>query len=297
MKEMLSDRKSLAAQQRMKNITALASDAPPGSGAATPTGGRKRKKGGDNDDNFGANDDDWSIYREIQNADDSEEEEDAFNSLATIENRLLTLDPTFNADDTYAARLARKNRLLLTFFNGPGGGQEASTSELLGQSSSAKEEAADAVAKQAETDPEAIKRAHQLHLNVERIRVPEILWQPTMAGIDQAGLDELCNHVLASFPQPTRYTMLQNVFFTGRHTLYPGFRQRLYNSIRATQPSDCKVNVTGAKDSRFDAWRGMAKWTSIEEDQFRATAITKSDYEEKGKEWFKEHAFSSSWLS
>lgn len=295
MKEMLSDRKSLAAQQRMKNITALASDAPPGSGAATPTGGRKRKKGGDNEDTFGANDDDWAIYREIQNADDSEEEEDAFNSLATIENRLLTLDPTFKPDDTYAARLARKNRLLLTFFNGPGGGQEATTSELLGQSSNAKEDAADATANKAETDPEVIKRGHQLHLNVERIRVPEVLWQPSMAGIDQAGLDELCNHVLSSFPQQTRYTLLQNVFFTGRHTQYLGFRERLYNSIRATQPSECKVNVRAAKDPRFDAWRGMAKWTSVEEKEFRTTAISKQDYEEKGKEWFKEHAFSSSW--
>lgn len=38
-KAMLSDRKSLAAQQRMKNITSLASD--------QPTGPKKRKRGGD----------------------------------------------------------------------------------------------------------------------------------------------------------------------------------------------------------------------------------------------------------
>merc|ERR1712025_356056 len=50
----LGNRKSLASQIRMKNITNLASDGP----------ARKRRRGGD-DDNFGANDDDWGVYRQI----------------------------------------------------------------------------------------------------------------------------------------------------------------------------------------------------------------------------------------
>lgn len=285
MKEMLSDRKSLAAQQRMKNITALASDAP-GSGSATPTGSRKRKKGGD-EDTFGANDDDWAIYREIQNADDSEEEEDAFTQLSTIESRLLTLDPTFGPDDTYAARLARKNRLTLTFFNGPGGGEEAS----IAPTDTLKDEGES----KTDTDPESIKRQHQLHLNVERIRVPEVLWQPSIAGLDQAGLDEICAHVVHSFDADVRSRMLRNIFCTGRHTGYRGFEQRLYTSIRAIQPSSVEVNVRAARDRRFDAWAGAAKWTTRQQETFRNTAISKQDYEEKGKEWFKEHAFSANW--
>lgn len=291
MKEMLSDRKSLAAQQRMKNITALASDAP-GSGSATPTGGRKRKKGGD-EDTFGANDDDWAIYREIQNADDSEEEEDAYNSLSAIETRLLTLDPTFGPDDTYAARLARKNRLTLTFFNGPGGGEEASIAPTVGLA--AKDTDASADPNKPDTDPESIKRQHQLHLNVERIRVPEVLWQPSIAGLDQAGLDEICSHVVHSFDADVRARMLQNIFVTGRHTGYKGFEQRLYSSIRAIQPSSVLVKVKPASDRRFDAWKGAARWSVAEADTFRSTAITRQDYEEKGKEWFKEHALSANW--
>ncbi|SJX65564.1 related to ARP5-Actin-related protein [Sporisorium reilianum f. sp. reilianum] len=287
MKEMLSDRKSLAAQQRMKNITALASDAP-GSGSATPTGSRKRKKGGD-EDTFGANDDDWAIYREIQNADDSEEEEDAYSNLAAIETRLLTLDPTFGPDDTYAARLARKNRLTLTFFNGPGGGEEASIAPT-----DALAPKDDTDPSKPDTDPEAIKRQHQLHLNVERIRVPEVLWQPSIAGLDQAGLDEICSHVVHSFDADVRARMLQNIFVTGRHTAYRGFEERLYSSIRAIQPSSVLVKVRGARDRRFDAWKGAARW-SVEAETFRSTAMTKQEYEEKGKEWFKEHALSANW--
>lgn len=69
-KAQLGDRKSLAAQNRMKSIAAL---------AAEEKTGKKRKKGeGEcsvprmpvadgvvDDDGFGRNDDDWAVYREI----------------------------------------------------------------------------------------------------------------------------------------------------------------------------------------------------------------------------------------
>lgn len=66
----LGDRKSVAAQNRMKNIATLASDTIKTSAA---TSGKRRrgndvvvtsKKGG-KDDDFGRNDDDWKVYRQI----------------------------------------------------------------------------------------------------------------------------------------------------------------------------------------------------------------------------------------
>jgi hypothetical protein len=61
-KEQLSDRKSLAAQNRMKSIAGLAADEQKGGGSV---GGRKRKRAGGEDDGFGQNDADWAVYREI----------------------------------------------------------------------------------------------------------------------------------------------------------------------------------------------------------------------------------------
>lgn len=55
-KAQLGDRKSLAAQQRMKTITDMASD--------KPIVKKKRKKG-ETEDTFGADDEDWLVYREI----------------------------------------------------------------------------------------------------------------------------------------------------------------------------------------------------------------------------------------
>src|SRR2546423_12543151 len=86
LKSDLGNRKSLLNQMRMKNIANLASD--------NPT--KKRRRGGD-EDTFGADDADWSIYRQIATGEqsDDEDEEDMNASLKTIEAQLLKHDPNF----------------------------------------------------------------------------------------------------------------------------------------------------------------------------------------------------------
>ncbi|UZJ54615.1 hypothetical protein CBS101457_003935 [Exobasidium rhododendri] len=266
-KEMLNDRKSLAAQQRMKNITSLASDA--------PTGASKRKRrggggggagGGGDDDTFGADDDDWAIYREIQNDEDSDVSEEENSTLTALEQRLLDHDPTFTASDTYESHLKRKNKLTSTFLRGY----------------------------YPEWDVEDVAQQHQIHLNLERSRVPEVLWKPYFAGVDQAGIDEVASFILGNFSvDDKRSRLMNNVFVTGQHTQYPNFDTRLYHSLRATQPAALPVRVVRAKDVRFDTWKGMRKWALDDQASFERASISRKEYEEKGSEWFKEHSFAS----
>ncbi len=176
-------------------------------------------------------------------------------------------DPTFSSEDTWSARIARKTRLTGTFLRGR---------------------------QLAEWDAADPLYQHQLHLNIERFRVPEVLFQPHMAGVDQAGLDELCAHVLKNFTGDTRLKMARNVFLTGQHTSYPGLDKRLRTSLQSTQPVDVAVRVVRANDVRFDAWRGMSKWATQCSDEFKSTSITRADYEEKGSEYFKDHGLSAS---
>lgn len=71
-KAALTDRKSAAAQARMKSIANLAADDPPSRGGGSSGGvergaagapKKKRRVGGE--DMFGADDADWQIYRKI----------------------------------------------------------------------------------------------------------------------------------------------------------------------------------------------------------------------------------------
>ncbi|KAG8690577.1 Nuclear actin-protein involved in chromatin remodeling [Ceratobasidium sp. 423] len=135
----LADRKSTANMNRMKSIANLASEEP---------ASKKRKKGG-NSDMFGANDEDWAIYRKINIAVESSDEEDDLQQLALIESKLLQHDPTFTPAHTYASLKHQKSALLNAYRPSY---------------------------EQAELDPNPgmttrtrdIEGAHRLHLSVER---------------------------------------------------------------------------------------------------------------------------------
>ncbi|KAK4704497.1 actin-related protein 5, partial [Phenoliferia sp. Uapishka_3] len=278
-KEQLSDRKSLAAQNRMKSIANLASETK--GGAA----GKKRKRGEKGsflrvlfsrsvalievagvitDDEFGKNDADWAVYREIGNGDDSDDEEDVQELLHETEARLLQYDPSFTLDHTAERIALRKHQLLNAFVRGLSPDDPLDT-----------------------YDPQSLEHNSQLHLNVERIRVPEVIWQPHMAGVDQAGLGEIIGHVLKGFSEEERRRLTSNVFVTGGNTLIPNFDIRLRNSLQPILFVGSPLEIVRPVDVHNDAWRGMAKWSGSEE--CRRTRVTKAEYWEYGGDWLRAH--------
>jgi len=252
----LGNRKSLASQMRMKTLANLASDVP----------GRKRRRGGD-DDNFGANDDDWGVYRTVQTGDqsDDEEEEDLGAGLKHIEAQLLQFDPTFTENNTLEAQSDWTKSLVHAFLRGP-----------------------------RPFDPESQKEAHQIHLNVERIRVPEVAFQPAIAGLDQAGLVEIAADIINQrfSSQQDRKALLNDIFLTGGNTMFQGFEERLKRELRAVLPIEASLRVRRAANPVFDAWKGAAQWAR--EPGFAEKSVSREEYEEKGSEYIKEHSLGNS---
>jgi actin-related protein 5 len=245
----LGNRKSLASQIRMKSIANLASD--------NPT--KKRRRGGD-DDNFGANDDDWGVYRQIATGEgsDDEEEEDLGVSLKTLEADLLKYDPEFTDQHTLDAEKDWTKSLVHAFLRGP-----------------------------RPFDPGSQAEAHQLHLNVERIRVPEVIFQPSIAGLDQAGIVEIAADILTHRLNGVgaQEDFLKDIFLTGGNTLFQSFDERLREGLRAQLPADIALVTRRAKDPVLDPWRGAAKWAGSS--KWRAAAVSREEYLEKGAEYFK----------
>jgi actin-related protein 5 len=54
-----------------------------------------------------------------------------------------------------------------------------------------------------------LEQNYQLHLNVERIRVPESWFQPNMWGVDSAGIGEISGWILNSFEEEERRRLMQ----------------------------------------------------------------------------------------
>lgn len=53
-----------------------------------------------------------------------------------------------------------------------------------------------------------------IELAVERIKGPEVLFQPKIGGVDQAGLPETIHQILKSYSIDIQRTLLQNIFLT-----------------------------------------------------------------------------------
>ncbi|POW11500.1 hypothetical protein PSTT_05228 [Puccinia striiformis] len=271
----LSDRKSLAAQQRMKTIANLASDQPPGK---TVNGNKKRKK--TNDDTFGADDADWAVYRDVVGADESADEEDDLLELITVEKQLLEHDELFTIEDTRERQKLKRHCLMNAFYKGISPSKDDSSTIM------------------AALDTEGnAEQSARLHINIERIRVPEPLYQPLLAGVDQAGLVEVVQYVLKEFSQDVQdqLTQVSPYYLTGGHITLPNFDVRLWNSLRPILPMNSPCNIfrpnLSNQEIRLLPWKGMAKFSSSPE--FLQASITKQAYLECGNEYLMEHRFSN----
>lgn len=212
----------------------------------------------------------------------SDVEEDDLAQLETLEAKLLQFDPTFTDDDTLEGQVRVKNALLNAFVRGGNGGQY---------------------------DPESMEHSYQIHLNVERIRVPETWFQPAMFGVDSAGIGEVAGWLLNGFDDDVRARLmqvsakfrtchhvhadnLQSIVLSGGSTKLPNLQSRMRNTLTPVLPFRAPLKILGSLDNadpRLEAWRGMAEWATSAEG--RAARITRAEYDEHGSEWLKEHSW------
>ncbi|KAF9073932.1 hypothetical protein BDP27DRAFT_1381421 [Rhodocollybia butyracea] len=242
-KAALSDRKSAAAQARMKSIANLASD--------EKLTKKKRKGGGE--DTFGADDADWAIYRKINTAAVSSDEDEDLAQLQLIEQKLLTHDPTFTSQQTHASIASQRSALLSAFKPMYEEGDVAGNTRI--------------------------------HLNTERWRVCEAWFSPGIAGVDSAGLGEVIQNILSRFSDDEKARLVNNVFLSGTPTLIPGLVPRLHSTLRPLLPTETPIEIKRAEDPSLDAWKGMARFAQT--DEFGRVGMTRAEYDEYGGERLK----------
>lgn len=128
----------------------------------------------------------------------------------------------------------------------------------------------------------------QLHLGVESIRAPELMFQPNMIGSSEAGITETVNYVLRQFPADEQLQLAENVYVTGGGAQFPGLKERLERELMEIRPFQSLFSITIAPDPSLDAWLSANKFANAA--NFSDSATTKSEYLEFGSEYFKEHS-------
>lgn len=136
---------------------------------------------------------------------------------------------------------------------------------------------------------------HQLSVGTERIRAPEIIFQPSLIGEEQAGIAETLHFVLDRYPKAIQDTLVQNVFLTGGNVMYPGMKARVEKELLEMRPFQSSFQVQLASNPVLDAWYGARDW-ALDHLEDSGAWVTRKDYEEKGGEYLKEHCASNTYV-
>ncbi|KAK6979828.1 actin-related protein 5 [Biomphalaria glabrata] len=132
---------------------------------------------------------------------------------------------------------------------------------------------------------------YRLHLGVERIRVPELLFQPSMLGLEQAGLSETMEFILGRLPNNLQTKVVQHVFLTGGNANFFNFKERIDRELLQIRPFQSTYNIFKAGNPSLDAWNGARKFALSP--FLASSSITRKDYEEMGDGYLREHVASN----
>ncbi|KAJ8902224.1 hypothetical protein NDN08_006632 [Rhodosorus marinus] len=201
-------------------------------------------------DDFGMRDEDWNVYHDMQGG-DTEEEEQEEKYLADLKAEIFELAPHIAALEEAESRGAEK-----LYY--------------------------------------PIERSNELDICLDRIRSTEIIWQPSIVGLDQAGLGESIDLSVSSLQGATaRESLVKEIFLTGGLMNTPGANARLQAEVRRVLPASFSpgvdLNIRLAKDPVLDAWRGAALLAKIGGQELSDSSVSRSEYEEMGPEYLKEH--------
>ncbi|XP_058109598.1 actin-related protein 5 isoform X2 [Magnolia sinica] len=208
---------------------------------------------GKGEDTFGARDEDWQLYKLMSKDDDDDDDglDEDEAELSRISTRLQDIDPTFVP------------KLDIGPFQ--------TVSDLPRFRPLTAED-------------------FQIVLGVERFRCPEILFQPNMVGVDQAGLDEMAGISIRRLPMKDdsiEERITNSILMTGGSCLFPGMDARLEAGIRKIRPFQSPIRVIRASDPILDAWRGAAACAAAI--GFSKQTFSRQDYYEKGEDWLRRY--------
>lgn len=113
----------------------------------------------------------------------------------------------------------------------------------------------------------------------ERFRCPEILFQPSLIGLESSGIHEKVYNSIMKCDIDLRKDLYANIVLSGGTSMLPNIADRLTKEIEHLAPS--KINIIVPPERKYSAWIGGSIYASLSASM--PSWITKQDYEENGR--------------
>jgi actin-related protein len=120
---------------------------------------------------------------------------------------------------------------------------------------------------------------NSMTVNDERFRCPEVLFQPSLIGLDSTGIHDEIYVSIMKCDVSVREGLYANILLSGGTTLFPGIEDRLYYEITSLAPS-MAVKIIAPLGRQYSAWSGGSRLASS--DDFEKRWVTKEEYAKDG---------------
>ncbi|CAN6586561.1 unnamed protein product [Malus baccata var. baccata] len=117
-------------------------------------------------------------------------------------------------------------------------------------------------------------------IGAERFRCPEVLFQPSMLGMEAAGIHETTYNSITKCDVDIRKDLYGNIILSGGSTMFPGIADRMSKEITALAPSSMKIKVVAPPERKYSVWIGGSILASLS--TFQQMWIAKVEYDESG---------------
>jgi actin len=117
-------------------------------------------------------------------------------------------------------------------------------------------------------------------IGAERFRCPEVLFQPSMIGKEQAGINQLTYDSIQKCDIDIRKDLYTNIVLSGGTTMFNQIDKRLDKEITAVAPASVKVKIVAPPERKYSVWIGGSILSSLS--TFQDMWIQKDEYDESG---------------
>jgi len=114
----------------------------------------------------------------------------------------------------------------------------------------------------------------------ERIRCPEVLFQPSLIGKECGGIQTILFQSIMKCDVDVRRDLYSNVVLSGGTTMFAGIGERMTKELTALAPSTMTIKVVAPPERKYSVWIGGSILSSLS--TFQQMWISKGEYDESG---------------
>lgn len=126
----------------------------------------------------------------------------------------------------------------------------------------------------------ALPDGNFIMLKDEKMLAPEILFNPSMIGLEHMSFPEVINSALNKVDIELRNYLYQHINLAGGNTMFGALPDKVISELKKIIPKNAKVVLHAPSNRINSCWYGGSIITSL--GNFKSMWVTKSDYLEKG---------------